>query len=381
MATLSSIPLTNVQAVDIKDTLNSNGGSCSNELLSFFASTANINPWSRAKPVHIEKSIEPDRSSAWYKGTSGTCGFNLSGASTTNYTNLPSMYTSDKKNGWNYAPPQGGSFSPYRLGDFAGYLPSALPPITGFSVPSSAANTSGSSVTAAAGYNVPSEEGTIPGSLTFAEIGGFSVDGTPADIADLYFGVYITKGGSSIMRLTNTTKGLLEVSIPTYLLTEGDHVVYPFMCTSIQYVGESDYAGVYYTLPNASAGTMTIVASTVIIYITASYNYISGVKKSVSVTVQVVNKSGQGSFTNNIMRLRYANKGYNDTMDSKGEVEMALADFSLATGGTATITDNKTSLIAIPSGYESRSYVLYVGLSSSKYVQGPQNIGEVTQPT
>ena len=45
MAALTQIPKTNISVADIRDTLNANGGSVSNDTTTFFTTAAKINPF------------------------------------------------------------------------------------------------------------------------------------------------------------------------------------------------------------------------------------------------------------------------------------------------------------------------------------------------
>lgn len=55
MTAYKKIPINNVLMADIRDTLNANGGSAGNELVTFFSTSANVNPFSKKKPVILEK--------------------------------------------------------------------------------------------------------------------------------------------------------------------------------------------------------------------------------------------------------------------------------------------------------------------------------------
>ena len=126
MASLSQIPTSNVRTEDIRDTLNANGGSVSNDATTFFTTAAKINPWSKHKPVPILSknfvqdfdSSRSDYDADWWKGDDGKCGLSWSV-----YTNTNDV----KGKNWTYTPPSGSY--PKRLGDFAGYYPGANPPI------------------------------------------------------------------------------------------------------------------------------------------------------------------------------------------------------------------------------------------------------------
>lgn len=83
-----------------------------------------VNMWSRFKP--LDNGFDFNRPSNWYEGRNGDFGINVKTHST--ITTL----MSDVVNGvtqYTWLKPTGGSGSPYRQGDFAGYNSDALPPI------------------------------------------------------------------------------------------------------------------------------------------------------------------------------------------------------------------------------------------------------------
>lgn len=126
MAVLTQIPKTNISVADIRDTLNANGGSVSNDTTTFFTTAAKINPWSKHKPVpwKVDFCQDFDSSDAntykpnWWKEPSGQCGLTWTGS-----TNINSI----KGGNWTYTPP--GSDYPKRLGDFSEYVAQCNPPI------------------------------------------------------------------------------------------------------------------------------------------------------------------------------------------------------------------------------------------------------------
>lgn len=113
----------NITPEDIRDFLNSYGGSVSSDPESFFTTAAKINMLSKHKPVAYSKDFcqdfdasKPDYDPTWWKGNDGMCGLNIP---TTNA--MVSSTSSDKL--WTYNLPKGGTSEPFRLGDFIGYTP------------------------------------------------------------------------------------------------------------------------------------------------------------------------------------------------------------------------------------------------------------------
>lgn len=126
MAVYDVLPTQNLKYDDVRDTLNSSGGSVNNEMSSLFAEAANINKWSKYKPV-ISTNPFPT-SSDWYGGDDGKCGLNFnpieidSENQLQSFQRIRSSYNDDTQ--WSYILPQ----APFRLGDFRGYSKNAICP-------------------------------------------------------------------------------------------------------------------------------------------------------------------------------------------------------------------------------------------------------------
>lgn len=365
MAVYSELPKTNLKAEDIRDTLNSYGGSVSSDLTTFFKPSAKINEWSRAKPVHIYQTIEPDRSTAWYKGTDGKCGFDVTNATAVNYITITQKMTSDGKNGWNYILPSGGADSPLRLGDFAGYKADAVPPISSFTGPSTVQK--GDDIIFAAYENIANTSASIPGSLHFSEIGGFNVNGNVLGLADLYFGVVIKQGDTVKAYKTSDAKGWLQCTINGGL-NSGSYTAYPFMCTAYQ-DGVTAQSANYFTLPNTYPFNFSVIESSFPISITAKYVIANGVRNSVNVVVKVTNNSTSSrTFSSNTLQLRFSNSNMNSSLLT-GESSVSLSDFTVAAGATVTITGRTGTLFSINSSYNTRDYKVVCIIGGGAYTQ------------
>lgn len=123
MAAKTLIPTSNVPFDDIRDTLNSFGGSVTNEVATAFKDTAKINKWSRNKPESYKKAN-------FISGGSPKADNNF--GLTIPATSGQGLFDSKV---WVYTLPSGGENSPFRLGDFCGYFVYAGPPV-GSSSPS-----------------------------------------------------------------------------------------------------------------------------------------------------------------------------------------------------------------------------------------------------
>lgn len=124
MANLPNIPFSNVRFVDVRDTLRGNGGSVSDDMASCFTGDAKINKWSWHRPIpHVDENIIP----AWWdsKAAEVDYGFDVNNthAVVELLHDLCAMAESAELI-WPYPT----EFSPMRLSDFAGYIPSAENP-------------------------------------------------------------------------------------------------------------------------------------------------------------------------------------------------------------------------------------------------------------
>lgn len=119
MAVQAILPKTDLKWDDIRDTLNANGGSVTNQVSTAFKASANINPWSKRKPVPYYKDF-PDYDEEWWKGADKRCGLNIKYSPTDG--DIISIYKTG--DAYTYVPLTEG---PYRLGDFRNYYPQAEP--------------------------------------------------------------------------------------------------------------------------------------------------------------------------------------------------------------------------------------------------------------
>lgn len=130
MAVYNILPSTNLKTEDIRDTLNANGGSVSNDCLTFFTDAANIRIWAKYKPFKYPKNFnvtDNERSSRNW------------GLSNVPYWDNVNYMADYVRNGsplagncgtpyFAYIPPVGGTSEPLRLEDFRGYYTEAVQP-------------------------------------------------------------------------------------------------------------------------------------------------------------------------------------------------------------------------------------------------------------
>lgn len=121
---MAVIPNTNVNlATNVRDVLNSEGGSVSNALTTFFSASAKINKWAKYKPESYKKDFnltDSDRKLNDWGFDSNSIGFGSTVSAL--FSKAVSGTT------WVYVLPKGGVNSPYRLGDFRLYNTDAQPP-------------------------------------------------------------------------------------------------------------------------------------------------------------------------------------------------------------------------------------------------------------
>ena len=121
---MAQIGSTSVSMDTIKSELTRGGGSVSNDLLTFFATGAKINPWSQYKPIDIPSDFVDIPSSTW-----STYDYGLIPKTTTSSAEVLRTAIQNPSNAnWSFVLPKGGSNSPYRLGDFRLYRNDATSP-------------------------------------------------------------------------------------------------------------------------------------------------------------------------------------------------------------------------------------------------------------
>ena len=123
---MAVIGTSNVDVSTIGNTLNSAGGSVTvNSPITYFTTNAKINRWSKKKPVSYSQ--EAPLIDSQFKLVNYGLDMTYIG------TKTPQTVLSDASKGIDFYPyklPTGGSNSPYRLSDFAGYNPNAVAPYT-----------------------------------------------------------------------------------------------------------------------------------------------------------------------------------------------------------------------------------------------------------
>ena len=313
MAVLSKIPRTDVSVADIRDTLNANGGSVTNVVGTFFSSAANINIWARQKPIH------------WKSDTSNNDGagdgnYGFTPATAASIASLKSLY-SNELNGWVFNPPTGGSSSPFRLGDFRNYNPSARESSFGVSTPITTSLT--------ARVYAPIIESDDRSTLLLSDFDA---------IKNGYFGIALFRkdNGNLTYWQTNTEKGTLSVTINT-TFTQMEYIAMPFISSVPYTLNETFKSAIYYSIP---IGSLTLVSAT---SIAAQYKLsIKGEKTGGNIFYTVTSTETSITREGIFVDCRFNSSQQGDTFLSG---ESRSSTFSLAAGkshsGRFTVVDTK----------------------------------------
>lgn len=120
MAIHDILPRTDLKVLDVRDTLNANGGVTDNKFSSLFRKNAKINKWAYNKP----ESYDSIFAMSDHERKKNNHGFDKESITGTTIEDLFGKAASS----WAYILPKGGEHSPFRIGDFRGYNPNAKPP-------------------------------------------------------------------------------------------------------------------------------------------------------------------------------------------------------------------------------------------------------------
>ena len=128
MAVYEIIPIREVRKIDVRDTLNANGGVVDDVHSSMYRSAANIDKWSKKKPTKYYKLIfaKGDEEPKQWQADNGLCGFAEDSVVFSSTDALVDAHSNGDI--YIYEPPIGGDY-PYRLRDFSGYSAKAKSPI------------------------------------------------------------------------------------------------------------------------------------------------------------------------------------------------------------------------------------------------------------
>lgn len=249
-----ALPTTGITTTIVKQAI----GLASNSV-NVLCNNYKINKWSKYKPVRYN-SVAPNRGAGadWWKATDGNCGINIP-----NYTTMDAMFAALRAGTlmWEYLPPLGIAGQPCRLADFRSYEHNAASPF----IPLNLADVyyaSTGTMGCALDLRVQSEY-----ELTLADLG------YTWNLGEMYFGVAISKQGSSIFKYMTESTTLVSgsgggIDVPLTGELGMYDVVYFLAKTAKTSFTSPDIANTFIPIPDArqvvqvkeSAVTVTITA-------------------------------------------------------------------------------------------------------------------------
>lgn len=201
-------------------------GSGSHDIGQLCASAA-VNVWAKYKPVVLADFV-PLRSVAWWRGTSGKCGMDI-----TTYTSLNAFFAALSGGNWQWGREMvtGGATAPYRLADFRGYNHNAVNPVGGIGATSYVITSGAISIN----YDI---EAVGSDNITLSDI---YING--ASLENYYLGVFCYGGTGSTSSFYCTAPSVMGAS--TQIVIEIDGLT-------------NSYAGTYNLVPFFSSVRLTL---------------------------------------------------------------------------------------------------------------------------
>lgn len=331
------------------------GSTSGSVALSALCTHANINIWSKYKPVRWSGTT---RTSTWWKGYHSNCG--LEPFFVNDAVDLP-QYIDGGRNGWTYYAPTGGTY-PYRLLDFNGYNHNAQAPVRGFRIgPTTVSNRSGSTFGAWIMAVIASDN-----ELNFSDIN---------DMQNGFFAIACFRSGSNyptvvVNDVRMGTEGETAIEVDCGGWTTGTYTIYPMMANS----RDGDW---FYTIPNTTYSTLTVQSNAQIIAITVVSKTIQN-RTTARIGVLIQNNgSSSVTLTNNSWRTRPYTEGEDNPLTSDDN-SGSLSDVTVAANSSESIQFTATMT---RTAYEA-GCILYVWFNSGAYRGDAQltNIGGGDNP-
>lgn len=311
--------------------------------LADIATAGSINPWAKNKGFGYNSENfdydpqNPDASNASRAAArkEKNQGFDLTNARiSTNgsVSDIASKYDGNM-NGWLYVKPKGrASGEPYRLRDFDGYDHGALCFVQRFGTPARWAKDFGA-FNVSFMISMPPEGNEDPTYLHHSDF--------PA-IANAYIGVAMIDENGNISRMTAddiVSNAGIALNVPVTTLAEGTYTLYPFFSTKkLAFTDGGIIVSEQFTVPNVNKATLVLMNKSITISISSEYLYSVTDTHTLSYTVTVYNNgNGERTLTNNWIRLRYADKTWNDTMNVN-EKEREIGTITIAAGSSYTFS-------------------------------------------
>ena len=214
---------------EIRDTLNEHGGVTDNVFGSKFRTTAQIDKWSKKKPVrYAAMFVDGTEDPPYWKAYNGFCGFAEDSVMFRVLENLVAAV--EKGNIFVYELPTGDPYF-YRMGDFRSYNPKAKSPIWSFEasgqIDLNAANTTYATFTILGDNDIDEET-----NLTLQDI----IPTSAISLSEYYFGVVVVKNGSIVKsevlseRIDNGKGWTKSVSVSSEGFKDiGDYMAYAML--------------------------------------------------------------------------------------------------------------------------------------------------------
>lgn len=246
------LPNTNLQDHAIRNALNKGGGRTDNEFGSKYRSAAQIDKWSKFKPVVSPKLFIAEDDEERWRGANGQCGFTIPRADTM------ASFKSSLEDGsalWSYTPPRGGTTEPMRMGDYRGYNPDAVNPLGDF-VTNGISENGSSNAYGDVTFSIDVLD-NLENNIMYGDI---SIDGTP--LTDFYLGIYAWDNTGKWIYKTNTEPLKLSYNFNvTMPMTTGDWHIIPFFCSVPQDSIEGNEHGGVYVSANVPSKNVSIISS------------------------------------------------------------------------------------------------------------------------
>lgn len=347
----------------IRDAINAAGGHATNDLMSFF-SAENIAEGSPRKPIVLAQDFAQDFDSTkpnysanfWQDG--GRYGWRFDNAKVTGsqspFLDIYNKYDG-QMNGWQRSLPTGGASSPYRLGDFLGYMSDAEPLAGNFKA--TLVLGSGGSYTEFPNITQIWLDDVVSSSTKLLR---FSIE-TPSEWSDsvelteitafngYYLGVVImTSYGTVHMRFTGEllTSSRTSVAMDVTDLGVGTFKIVPFLCDrAVSVTNRDSSAMVVYTLPHVKPIQVQIlqqepeegeieVSASVWMYRDSGSNELR-----IGYELRITNTSGIPQ----TLSGGYIIVGYTGDMEDRPQTIYFDKDISVAKDGTTVFSSYKRS--------------------------------------
>lgn len=336
---MAVIPNTDVDLnAEIRQVLNTAGGSVTTDVTTFFSSAANLDMWSKFKPVVSTTLFHTlaQWQSYGYLGDDGKCGLTIPTFSDVE----PFKQAAQSGSGlwWTYTPPTGGKTQPMRVGDFRGYCTTAYNP-TGDIV------SNGLIVNNKVTFSIDvALTGTSDTNLTLSDIKIGGSNGTP--LTNFYLGVYVWNSSTSFFYTSANKVGSdsdLTISVP--ITVAGTYKYIPFFSSVAQTTTSAQKATI--VSANKPVQEIKIQSSSTLKKVEAYGAWNSANNKVVEITAWLTNATSSSvTFSGIKVELRRS------TGTSAASAELVTtASYS----GSVTVAAQSTTSITIPDISHSRS--------------------------